>query len=179
MIGLLTKTMAEAASPQGIAALGLDPWGFLAQAVTFLVLLWCIKKFALTKIVAVLEERRKTIDQGVRLGLEMQKEKVALDEKVEELLHKARQEADSILADSHEEARAIIHQAEEAASQKASIMLNEAHSQLAEDVKRARAALKQETVTLVGQATSILLAEKLDAKKDAHIIERALEEARS
>ena len=57
-----------AEEPAGIAALGIDPLAILAQAGTFLVLFWVVKKFALNKISATLEERRKTIDQGVRLG---------------------------------------------------------------------------------------------------------------
>jgi F-type H+-transporting ATPase subunit b len=164
------------AEPQGIAALGLDPWGFLAQAVTFLILLLAIKKFALGKIVAILEERRQTIDKGVRLGIEMQKEKVALDEKVDQVLHSARLEADKLIAQGQDEARSIIHEAEEVASRKAEALLEESQNQLAEDVKRAKRELKTEMVELVSEATGLLLKQKVDAKQDAKLIERLLGE---
>jgi F-type H+-transporting ATPase subunit b len=178
VIGLLPNIFAEAAQPQGIAALGLDPWGFLAQAVTFLILLWGIKKFALTKIVNVLEERRITIDKGVRLGIEMEKEKAQLDDKVDDLLQQARQQSDKIIAQGQEEARELIRQAEEAANRKAEAVLEEAQNQLAEDVKRAKTQLQSEMIELVGQATSIIIGEKVDARKDAQLIQRALEEVR-
>lgn len=179
MIGLLPNIMADAAQSQGISALGLDPWGFLAQAVTFLAFWWIVKRFALEKVIAILEQRRQTIDKGVRLGIEMEQEKSRLDDQVEEALHKARQEADKILAEGQEEARELIRQAEEAASKKAEIIIDEAHAQLAHDIKRAEAALKREMVELVGEATSVLINEKVDAKKDAKLIERVLEEAHS
>ncbi|MEO8785055.1 MAG: F0F1 ATP synthase subunit B [Candidatus Saccharimonadales bacterium] len=167
---------APPAEPTGIAALGLDPWGFLAQAVTFLVLLLGIKKFALGKIVAILEERRKTIDKGVRLGIEMQKEKTELDDKVEALLHKARLQADVLIAQGQEEARGIIHEAEEVALRKAETLLEESQNQLAEDIKRAKRELKTEMVELVGEATGILLRQKVDASKDSKLIESLLGE---
>ena len=47
------------------------PLAILAQAATFLVLFFVIKKFALDGIVSTLEKRRKTIDDGVRLGREI------------------------------------------------------------------------------------------------------------
>lgn len=178
MIGLLPTILASAAEPEGIAALGLDPWGFLAQAVTFLLLLWVIKKFALAKIVDILEERRHVIDKGVVLGIEMEKQKVKLDEQVEALLHKARQDADKILAQGQEEAREMIREAEASATRQAEIVLEEAQNQIAEDVKRAKRELKTEMVELVGQATSVIINEKIDAKKDAKIIEHMLEGVR-
>jgi len=82
----------------GISALGLDPLAILAQAITFLLLFWILKKFALTKIVDTLEKRRKTIDEGVELGLKMAEEQEKLNAKIEEKLAQARVEADKIIA---------------------------------------------------------------------------------
>lgn len=179
MIGLLPTIIANAAEePQGIAALGIDPWAILAQAVTFLVLFWIIKKFALDKIVKTLEDRRKTIDKGVTLGLEMEKEKAELDEKVEVALQKARREADRIIADGQKEAGSIIKQAENDAARKADTLLNEAHNRIEEDIERAKKDLKQEMVQLVSTATEAIIREKVDAHKDAKLIEKALEEVR-
>lgn len=179
MIGLIpTIFAATGEEAQGIAALGIDPLAILAQAVTFLVLFWVIKKFALDKIVASLEERRKTIDKGVTLGVEMEKEKAELDEKVEELLQKARRESDKIIAESQQEAGAIIKQAEQDAARKADTILAEANNRIAEDVERAKKDLKREMVELVGIATEAIIREKVDAQKDAKLIERVLQETR-
>ena len=175
MIALLPTIMAAAAEPQGIAALGIDPLAILAQAVTFLVFFWVIKKFALSKIINTLETRRKTIDKGVLLGLEMEKEKTALDEKVEKLLHQARLDSDKIIAQGQTEAGEILKAAEEAAQRKADALLADAHKRIGEDVERAKHDMKKEMVTLVGQATAAIIREKVDAKKDAQLIEKMLE----
>lgn len=175
---LAATEAAASAEPEGIAALGIDPWAIAAQAVTFLVLFVVIKKFALDKIVATLEARRKTIDKGVLLGLEMEKEKAALEAKVEELLQKARRESDQILADGKTEAAAIIKEAEAAAQKKADDLLAAAHNRIDEDIIKAKNELKKDMIHLVSEATAAIIHEKVDANKDAKLIQEMLEEVR-
>ncbi len=175
MINVFAATAEHAEEEaQGIAALGIDPLAILAQGVTFLLLFFVIKKFALSSIVETLEKRRKTIDDGVRLGIQMEKEKNRLDEEVEKILAKARVEADKIIAAGNQEAGAIIREAEEAASRKADAILADARARIDEDLKRARQGLEQEVVALVAEAAEVIISEKVNAEKDRTLIERAL-----
>lgn len=157
----------------GIGALGIDPWAILAQTATFLILFFILKKFALDGIVKTLEKRRQTIDDGVRLGHEMEAEKNLLDEKVEALLRKARVNADEIIAGGQKEAGEIIKAAEEAAGRKVDAMLADAHGKIDQDIADARKGLEQEMRALVAEATEVIIEEKLDAKKDESLIKRA------
>lgn len=159
---------------EGIAALGLDPLAILAQAGTFLVLFWVVKKFALDKISKTLEERRQTIDKGVRLGIKMEAEEARLEEKIEESLRKTRVEADNIIADAQAESGKIIKAAEDQASQKVEQMLADAHAKIDEDMAKAHKALEKDILALVADATEVIIEEKLDAKKDESLINRAL-----
>jgi F-type H+-transporting ATPase subunit b len=161
---------------EGIAALGIDPLAILAQAGTFLVLFFIVKKFALEKIVASLEKRRQTIEDGLLLGREMEAEKAKLDQTVEDTLHKTRAEADKIIVSAQKESATIIKQAEEAAGRKADAMLADAHNKIGEDINKARKDLEHEMRTLVAQATEVIIKEKLDANKDSALIERAIKE---
>lgn len=165
--------------PQGIAALGIDPVAILAQSVTFLLLFWVVKRFALEKIVTTLEERRRTIDDGVRLGREMEAEKLALNTKIEAELKKARLEADKIIADSREQAAEALRLAEESTSRKIDAMLVDAQAKIKEDVDSARKSLEKDVRELIADASSIIIEEKLDSAKDMSLIERALVRARS
>jgi F-type H+-transporting ATPase subunit b len=158
----------------GISALGLDPIAILAQTATFLLLFFIIKKFALSKIVDTLEKRRQTIDDGVRLGLELADQKEKLGVKVEEMLAEARLEADKIIASSEQEAGAIIKEAELQASAKADDMLAEARIRIDKDIDAARKGLEKEVVSLIAAATEKIIGEKLDAQKDAKLIEKVL-----
>ena|SRR3989344_917327 len=159
----------------GISALGLDPLAILAQAITFLLLFWILKKFALTKIVDTLEKRRKTIDEGVELGLKMAEEQEKLNAKIEEKLAQARVEADKIIAAGNQEAGELIKEAEAKASVKFEAMLADAQGHIEEDVKRAKLALEQELLELVARATELVIDEKLTTEKDGQLIKRSLE----
>ncbi|HMS23602.1 MAG TPA: F0F1 ATP synthase subunit B [Candidatus Saccharibacteria bacterium] len=160
----------------GIGALGIDPLAILAQAATFLLLFFIIKKFALTKIVTTLESRRKTIEDGIRLGREMEAEKEQLDEKVKATLKEARIESDKIIADSHEEAGSVIKEAEDVANRKADMMLADAHVKIEEDIDKARVGLEKEMRGLVAEATEAIIKTKLDSKADADLLGKTMKE---
>jgi len=164
---------------EGIAALGLDPLAIIIQTLTFVVLFWIIKKYALDGIVRVLEKRRKTIEDGVRLGREMEAEKEQLDSRVEKALKKARGEADRIIAEGHTEAGDIIKKAETEASRKVDAMLTDAKVKIDEDIDKAKDALEQDIRELVADATEAILEEKVDAKKDASLIDKAMARVRA
>lgn len=158
----------------GIAALGIDPLAILAQAATFLLLFWVIKKFALDKIVATLEERRKTIDKGVRLGYEMAEEKAKLEERIADQLRETREQADKILAEAQQEGAKVLKDAQADAAKKVESMLQDADARIDENMQKARKELEKDMRELVADATEVIIGEKLDAQKDDALIRRAL-----
>ncbi len=157
----------------GIEALGISPVAIVAQAATF-ILLFIIARPALRKIVATLENRRKTINQGIDLGIEMKKEQAELEVRIAEMLKKARVEGDRIIASGHTEASQIIKEAELAASAKVAQMQQDAAAHLQDEVAKARKALQADIVGLVAEATEALVGEKLDRAKDIALIEKSL-----
>jgi len=173
----LIAQFAAAEEESGIAVLGVDPVALLLQLLTFLLLFLLLRKFAFKTIVRILEERRRTINQGVDLGQEMALEKQQLDEQVQKVLHQARLEADKVIAASHQEAGSILKEAEAAAARKADALVADAHAKIEDDIRQAKAALEKEMLQLVAKATERVITEKLDPKKDTNLIERALRSA--
>lgn len=168
----------ETAEKTGLAVLGIDPKALLLQLITFLLLFIILKRFAFKKIIAVLEERQKTINKGVDLGREMEAEKQRLDEKADKILHDARKEADKIIAEGHTQAGQIIKEAEKTAQRKVNAMLDEARAHISEDIIRTRKQLEKETLALVAEATEALIAEKMTPEKDQKLIARILQGVR-
>jgi F-type H+-transporting ATPase subunit b len=166
-------------SSSGIGALGVNGTAFLIQLVTFILAYFVLRKFAFGPILKVLQERRTTIETGVKLGEQMQKEKVALEEKVTKTMHEARLKADGILAEAQTAARDSVREAEEKASEKAATIIKEGKARGEQEVDRARKALESELVGLISEATEAIIGEKVDAKKDASLIDRALKESRA
>lgn len=175
MLGIITNfanTSAEGAS--GLGALGVDGKAFVIQLITFVLAFLVLRKYALKPIIKVLNARRETIESGVRLGEEMQKERTMLQAEVNKTLQEGRKKADVIIAGAQDAARETVKEAEEKARAKAEIILKEAESRIAQDTSRARKQLESEIVGLISDATEAIIDEKVDAKKDAQLIDRAL-----
>lgn len=161
-------------SSSGLGALGFDPKAFLIQLITFILAFLVLKRWAFGPITKLLNERRETIERGVKLGEDMRKEKAELEKQVEQQLHEARQSADKMIAAAQDTARETIHEAEDAARKKADNIVAEAEGRIATDAARVRKALEKELAGLVAEATEAVIDEKIDAKKDAQLIDKAL-----
>jgi F-type H+-transporting ATPase subunit b len=162
---------------EGIAALGLSPTAIGAQLLTFFVLFFVIKKFALEGIVKNLQKRHDDINRGLHLTAELDKQKADLDERVESALKAARKEADLIIADAHAETGKMIQAAEEKANLKAEEIIRAAEGKIERDITEARIGLKKEMASLITEATEAILGAKLDANADRKLVEDYLKEA--
>jgi F-type H+-transporting ATPase subunit b len=163
-------------SSSGIGSLGIDGKALVIQLVTFVLAFLVLKKWAFGPILKIMEQRRETIEQGVNLGEKMKKDEAALEAKVADELRKARKEADGIVASAQETSRDTIREAEDKAKDKAAGILKEADERIKTDMQRARKQLEGELVGLISDATEAIIGEKVDAKKDAQLIDRALKE---
>ncbi len=169
---LLTHFAATETS--GIGALGIDGKAFVIQLLTFLLALLVLKKWAVKPILKVMDERRRTIESGVNLGDEMKQRQALLAKEIAEKLQDARAQADGIIASSEEAARDAAAAIESKAHAKADGILKEAEGRIAQDTARARKKLESEIVGLISDATEVIVDEKVDAKKDAALIDKAL-----
>lgn len=165
---------AEEAGSSGIGALGISPSAFVIQLLTFIFVFALLKKFAFGPIVKMLEERRKVIDEGVKMGTTMAKEREKMEAEVAKVMSEARHDADKVIATAHKEAREVMREAEKTAGRKAETILADAEARIHEETQQARRKLERDIVGLVSEATETIVGEKVDAKKDAALIDKAL-----
>jgi len=170
---------ADTSSSSGLGSLGIDGKAFIIQLVTFLLAFWVLQHWAFKPILKIMDQRRKTIEDGVTLGEQMKQEKAALQAKVEETIAKARTEADGIIAGANDTARQAIRDAEEKAQEKASIIVKEGEERASAEMVRARKKLEGQIVGWVSDATEAIIGEKVDAKKDTDIVDRFLKEQKT
>jgi F-type H+-transporting ATPase subunit b len=164
----------ENADASPLESLGVNGRSFLFQLITFVLVFLILKRFAFGPIVKLLAERRKTIDDGVKMGLRMEKEKAKFDSELADVLRDARKEADKIIATGHKEAREIVREAEKNAARKADSMMAEAEARIAEESDKAKLKLEKDIVGLISEATEALVGQKVDPKADAAIIDKIL-----
>lgn len=173
---LFAAETAESAS--GLGALGVSLQSFLIQLITFVLVFVVLYRFAFKPIVQLLDKRRQTIDDGVKLGLEMEKERDKAEAKIESITRDARHEADRIIANANKESREVLREAEKTAQRKTNAMLADAEARIHEESEQARRKLEKDIVGLVSEATEAVVEEKVDARKDAEIIEKAIKKGR-
>lgn len=169
---ILAATEAGAEESSGI--LGVSLQSFIFQLITFILVFILLKKFAFDKVAKVLNERHQVIDEGVRHGLNMKKDREKFEKETEKVVREARHRADEIIGDAQKESRAIIRDAEKAASKKSEAMLADAEVRLNEEVSQAKRKLESDLAGLVSEATEAIVEEKVDPKKDAKLIDKAL-----
>jgi F-type H+-transporting ATPase subunit b len=177
LITHVTQFGAENAS--GIGALGIDGKALVIQLITFVLAFLVLKKWAFEPILKVMEDRKRTIEDGVALGEKMKRDEAKLAAKISDELAQARKEADGIIAAAQDTSRDTIRAAESKAQDKAAGILKDAEERIKTDTARARKKLEGELVGLISDATEAIIGEKVDAQKDAQLIDRALKEQKA
>jgi len=167
-----------ATSTSGIGALGVNFTSLIIQLITFILAFLVLRKWAFKPIIKILQQRRQVVEDGVRLGEKMRQDEKSLEEKIEVQLHNTRVEADRIIAEANETAKQLVREAETQAKERAETILKETEEKAAVELARAKRKLETDLVNLVAQATTIVLDEKVDEVKDAHLIEKALANSR-
>jgi F-type H+-transporting ATPase subunit b len=106
---------------------GFNPLILGAQIVNFLIIFFILKKFAFKPILAILEKRKKEIEEGVKHAEESRR-----------ALEKALEEEKKILKKAQTEAQKILLDAKNQADQTASDMKTQAKEQVAKMIQEAR-----------------------------------------
>ena len=139
--------------------------------ITFLVVLFVLKKFAWPQLLAALDEREKRISDAIATAEQARKE-------AEEVLREHQQK----LAAADEEARQIVAEAREAganvrqtivsqAREEAERMLDQARTSIESEKRAAIAELRRETANLAVQAAGALIDANLDDERNRGLVD--------
>jgi F-type H+-transporting ATPase subunit b len=125
--------------------LGIDGRLLFAQAVNFFLVLWLLNRFVFRKLLSLLEERRKKIEQGLELRNRAEKEVAQIGEARHRALQEVKREAEVVLSQTRDLARqkeqellkaakeqqdAILLRAQEQGKKAKEDMLNEAQQEI-------------------------------------------------
>jgi F-type H+-transporting ATPase subunit b len=179
---VVAETSAPAAEPAKnsdlLGALGIDVRLLVLQMAAFLLLVWALKKWVYPILIKAIDDRQAAMEAGIKASEEAKKVAEKAEEQVAKELEAARKQADEILVATQKEAAAIVGDAEEKAQRRAENIVAEAKADMNNQLQAARESLKAETRDLVARATEQIIGEKVDASKDAHLVDGALKKAR-
>jgi F-type H+-transporting ATPase subunit b len=172
LIHLVTQFADDSGS--GLGAFQLNLKDFIFQLVTFLIVLAVFRKWVIPKIVATMDSRQAALEKSLKDAKATEEALARAEVKAEEILAAARDQADQALAEAKKAAGGVIANAEEAAAKRAGLIIQEAEARLGQERDKLRQELRAELADLVADATEKVIGEKLNAKNDMGLLERAI-----
>ncbi len=150
---------------------GLDLPHFLAQAVSFMIVAILLYKFAYKPILAVLEERRQRIAQGLADAEKIKAELQRTEAARQEVLEKANTQANALIEEARAAAARVREQETQKAIAAAEQIITKAREAAAADQARMLTELKREVGRLVVQTTATVTGKVLTAEDQKRLAE--------
>jgi F-type H+-transporting ATPase subunit b len=172
----LSTQFAQTSSSGGISSLGLNVKSFVFQLITFVIVLLILRRWVFPKLVATLEERRKVLEQSLVQARQTEETLHETEAKSEQVLQKAREQADAALADAQNRAKEIISEAEKKGEESAKRIVTEAEEHLSQERNKLRDELKDELTELVVLTTERVLGKSLKKDDDLELIKSTAKE---
>jgi F-type H+-transporting ATPase subunit b len=162
-----------------IGALGLDIKLLLANILNFVILVYLLKKIAYKPILEFIQQRTKTIEEGVKNAELAKKNLSEATAKQEEILTGAHKQAQGIITTAKQQAEQHVAQLLQEGREESTKLIQSAHVAIEHERKEALKAAEHEVANLVVLATEKILQQKVDQPTDKAYIERVLTELKA
>ncbi|MCD6567168.1 MAG: F0F1 ATP synthase subunit B [Dehalococcoidia bacterium] len=160
-----------------MAGLGIDLPTFVAQLVSFLILMGVLIFVGYRPIRKMLDERANKIKEGMAQAEATREEYVRVRVVVEEEIDKARREAQATVAEASRLGGKLKDEAKREARKEAQVIIDRARKEMEQERERAIDNLRKEFVDTAILVAGKVISETLDAEKHHRLIEKALEES--
>ena len=135
------------------------------MVLTFLVVLYLLKKFAWKPILGSLKEREDSIEEALRSADKAREDMTQLQANNEKILAEARHERDQMLKDAREVKEKMIEEAKEKAGLEAEKMINSAKQSIENEKTAAIEEMKKSIAAMSIQIAEKILKQQLDDPK--------------
>jgi len=163
---------------EGIAALGLNLPGLVAQLVNFTILLVVLRLFLWKPILKVLDERKRRIEEGLQRSEQAATQAAASEEEAKRVIDEARAEAREATARAQETAARLRTELEDAARREADQIVTRAREEIALEREQAVQQLRSEFADLTIRAAERVVGQSLDRESHQRLIDETLVEGR-
>ncbi len=166
--GGLSETLHETAE-----TFGWNPWLFLSQVISFLIVAFLLRRFAYKPILAVLEERQRKIEEGQLNAEKIKKELAEAEKRYQEILAKANADAQRMIDEARESAAHLSERKQQEAIAAAEQIITKAREAAALEHERTMESLKHELGRLVVETTEKVAGKVLTPEDQRRLQEEA------
>jgi len=144
----------------------------IGQAIVFAILIWFSVRFIWPFLLNAIEERQKSIADGLAAAERGQKDLAQAKDAAEEVIREAREKAGRIVEQASKRSGEIIDEAKGTAISEGQRLVAEARQEVSLEQRRAREQLRREVAALAVAGASRLLEREIDAKAHAELLEK-------
>jgi F-type H+-transporting ATPase subunit b len=173
--GGIVGSLAESAQRTG-ETFGFDAWLFFSQIISFCIVAFLLQKFAYKPILAVLEERRKRIAEGLANADKIKQQLAESEQRYQEILTKANAEAQKMIDEARASAAAVKDRETQRAISEAEQILTKAREAAALEHTKMLGDLKREVGRLVIGTTAKVTGKVLTSDDQKRLSEEAARE---
>src|SRR5438552_8652730 len=149
---------------------------FLSQMISFLIVAFLLRRYAYRPILAVLEERRRKIEEGQLNAEKIKKELAEAEKRYQEILAKANAEAQKMIDEARESAAHLSERKQQEAITAAEQIIAKAREASAIEHDRTMESLKRELGRLVVDTTAKVTGKVLTPDDQRRLQEEAARE---
>jgi F-type H+-transporting ATPase subunit b len=172
--GGLSQTLHDTAE-----TFGWNPWLFLSQVISFVIVALLLRRFAYKPILAVLEQRRRTIEEGQLNAEKIKKELAEAEKRYQEIVAKANADGQKMIDEARESAAHLSERKQEEAITAAEQIITKARETAAIEHDRTMESLKRELGRLVVDTTAKVTGKVLTQEDQRRLQEEAAREVTS
>ena len=154
-------------------AFGFNVWIFLSQVISFVIVALLLKRFAYKPILAVLEERRQRIAEGLLNAEKIKQQLAEAEQRYQEILAKGNSEAQKMIDEARASSAVITERKQQEAITAAEQILAKAREASALEHERTMSQLKRELGRLVIDTTAKVTGKVLTSDDQRRLQEEA------
>ena len=152
---------------------GFDVWIFLSQVISFVIVALVLRQFAYKPILAVLEERRQRIAEGLLNAEKIKQQLAEAEQRHAEILAKANAQAQKMIDEARESSAHIAERKQQEAVMAAEQIMAKAREASAIEHERTMTELKRELGRLVVNTTAKVTGKILTPEDQRRLQEEA------
>ncbi len=148
----------------------------IGQTIAMIVFVAFCMKFVWPPLVHALDERRKSIADGLAAAENGQKKLEEAQAKFEETVHESREQAAEIVQQAERRAREIIEEAKTDAVAEGERLIAQARAEIAQEATRARDALRGDVAAIALSGARQLLEREVDPSTHQQLLDKLASE---
>lgn len=144
----------------------------IGQMIAFVVFVWFCMKYVWPPMMKALDERKKTIADGLAAAERGKHEQELAEERAKEALHEAKQQAQEIISRAEKRASEIVEEAKADARTEGERMIAAARNELDQELNRVREQLRGQVASIAITGAEKVLEREVDEKTHDELLSK-------